>query len=131
VGHPAATFIQKGGAAALRRLSCHDFWGPPTHLELWRRELIRRLKYVNKELNEIQGFKCNFPESTFYLWPNFKELGVSTEKMYNKLVEKKVMVDPGTKYGPSGEGYVRIGMVQPFYYLEEACKRIKKVVSNL
>jgi len=130
VGSAAATFIQRAGAAALRKLNCHDIWGPPTHIELWRRELYRRLKLMRDALNEIDGVECRFPESTFYLWPDFSGLGLSTEKVTKLLEEKRVMVDPGTKYGPSCDGHVRIGMVQPYYYIEEAAKRIKEALSS-
>ena len=131
IGYAAATFIQRAGAAALRTLNCHDIWGPPTHIELWRRELYKRLNLMRDSLNEIEGVKCRFPESTFYLWPDFSGLGLSSEGIVKLLDEKRVMVDPGTKYGPSCDGHVRIGMVQPYYYIEEAAKRIKEALSSL
>lgn len=130
IGYSAATFIQRAGAAALRKLNCHDIWGQPTHIELWRRELYRRLNLMREALNDIEEVKCRFPEATFYLWPDFSKLGLSTEKVIKLLEEKRVMVDPGTKYGPSCDGHVRIGMVQPYYYVKEATKRIKEALSS-
>ena len=35
-----------------------------------------------------------------------------------------VIVVPGTAFGPSGEGHVRIALVQPQERLEEAVRRI-------
>jgi aspartate/methionine/tyrosine aminotransferase len=123
--------LKRAGAAALRTLNCHDIWGPPTHIELWRRELYRRLNHMRDALNEFEGVECRFPESTFYLWPDFSGLGLSSDDIQKLLEKKRVMVDPGTKYGPSCDGRVRIGMVQPYYYIEEAAKRIKEALFSL
>lgn len=131
VNYAAATFIQRAGATALRKLHCHDIWGPPTHIELWRRELLRRLKFFHKELNDIEGIDCQFPEATFYLWPNFRNLGITTDDFVKLIAEKNVKMDPGTRYGPSGEGHARFGMVQPYYYIEEAARRIKDTLKSL
>lgn len=130
LSYTAATFIQKAGAAGLRNLYSYDAWGAPSHIELWRRELYRRLKFFHEELTKIKGVECQFPDATFYLWPKLN-LSVSTNKFIKALEEKKVFVDPGPKYGPSGENHIRFGMTQPFYYLEEAIERIKLTVDAL
>jgi aspartate/methionine/tyrosine aminotransferase len=131
IGYTPATFIQKAGSVALRGLISCDQWGPPTFIELWRREITRRLRFFHQELHKIDGVICRFPDSTFYLWPDFKELNMTTNQVVELIANKNVIVDPGTKYGDNCDGHVRIGMVQPYYYLEEAANRIHSLFENL
>jgi LL-diaminopimelate aminotransferase len=39
-----------------------------------------------------------------------------------------VVVAPGTGYGPSGEGYIRLSITIPDSRLEEGCERVRKAL---
>ena len=129
-GYIPSTFIQKAGSLALRELTSNDRWGPSTFLEMWRREIQRRLHFLYKILSDIDGVKCSLPDATYYLWPDFSDLDLRTQDVVTLLQRKNVSVDPGTKYGDLCEGHVRIGMVQPFHYLEEAANRIQEIFKD-
>jgi len=76
-------------------------------------------------LNDI-GWKLEKPRATFYVWAPVPE-GHTSETFAQTVFQKAdVVVTPGTGYGPSGEGYVRISLTVPTERLKEAIDRIKR-----
>ena len=78
----------------------------------------------------VQGLKsadlaCNRPKATFYVWLNCKEKSM---KFATKLLDVGVVVTPGASLGEYGEGYVRLALTRPKEEIEEACRRISKVI---
>lgn len=72
-----------------------------------------RMNVVVKRLNSMKGVKCHSPEGAFYLFPNISGTGLTSEDFTWKLLnEAKVAVIPGSAFGESGEGYVRIACTQ-------------------
>ena len=66
-----------------------------------RRYLLHRLKNM--------GLKCFEPFGAFYIFPSIKEFGMTSDEFANRLLfEQKLAVVPGTAFGASGEGFVRI-----------------------
>jgi LL-diaminopimelate aminotransferase len=64
------------------------------------------------------------PRATPYLWirvPPGHDSASFTELV---LEQAAVIVSPGSSFGPSGEGYVRISLTVPDARLEEAAGRI-------
>ncbi len=47
------------------------------------------------------------------------------------LREARVFIWPGTVFGPSGEGYLRVGLIKPLEALEEVMRRLEPVVPRL
>jgi len=73
------------------------------------------------------GWEMEKPEATMFVWapipPNYK----SSERFAMDLLEKAgLMVTPGSAFGPSGEGYVRMALVQEEDALREAVRRVKE-----
>jgi LL-diaminopimelate aminotransferase len=63
-------------------------------------------------------------QATLYLWAELPpQFNSSTEFARQLLDETGVSVAPGAAFGPSGEGYVRISLVQPAERIEEALER--------
>lgn len=56
------------------------------------------------------GWKIDPPKATFYVWAKVPTRESSEEFARRLLQEAKVLVIPGTGYGPSGEGYVRMSL---------------------
>jgi len=105
--------------------------GPQDCVREFAEEYDRRRKFMVKALNEIQGFKCRMPEGAFYVFPNTKELGLSSMELTKRLVvEARVITAPGSGFGIEGEGYLRISYAQPMEVLEEAVERIQKTVEK-
>lgn len=96
-----------------------------------KREYRRRREFVISRLNEI-GLPCHTPEGAFYAFPSIKGTGLSSMEFSKGLLKKeKVAVVPGTAFGPSGEGYVRISYASSLEKLKEALSRMERFLSSL
>ena len=77
------------------------------------------------------GWETNPPEATFYIWARVPTDESSAEFAKRLLQEAKVLVIPGTGYGPNGEGYVRMSLTvsgdKNGERLAEAANRIAKL----
>ncbi len=91
---------------------------------------IRR-RYLVREFNRL-GLTCFNPEGAFYVFPCIKSTGMSSEEFCEKLLfEEKVAVVPGSAFGDSGEGYIRISYAYSLKHLMEAIARIEKFLKRL
>ncbi|ENH95528.1 transaminase [Gracilibacillus halophilus YIM-C55.5] len=73
------------------------------------------------------GWHGDAPKGSFFAWMPVPK-GYSSESFADLLLEEAhVMVAPGNGFGPSGEGYVRIGLLDEEERLREACDRIDKL----
>ncbi len=88
-------------------------------------EYMRRRRYIVSALNEM-GLKCHLPDGAFYVFPSIQSTGeTSMGFAQNLLKEKKVALVPGTAFGSSCEGYVRISYASSYENLKEAVIRMK------
>lgn len=91
---------------------------------------IRRRFLVN-EFNRL-GLTCFDPEGAFYVFPCIKSTGLSSEEFCERLLcEEKVAAVPGSAFGESGEGHIRISYAYSLKHLMEAMKRIEKFLNKL
>ena len=96
-----------------------------------KREYRRRREFVIARLNEM-GLSCHKPEGAFYAFPSVKKFGLSSLEFSSQLLkEEKVAVVPGTAFGSSGEGYVRISYATGFDKLKEALARMERFLDKL
>ena len=99
-------------------------------VEEMKREYRRRREFVITRLNEI-GLSCHKPEGAFYAFPSVKKFRLSSLEFASRLLKhEKVVVVPGTAFGESGEGYVRISYATGFDKLKEALDRIERFTGN-
>lgn len=95
-----------------------------------KREYKRRREFVVSRLNEI-GLECHKPEGAFYAFPSIKVSGLSSMDFSKELLAKeKVAVVPGTAFGESGEGYIRISYASSMDNLKEALSRIERFLKS-
>lgn len=96
-------------------------------------EINRQIFQTRRDLfvNGLQsiGWHVDFPEGGMFVWAKVPEGYSSTEFAYKLIDEANVVVTPGSAFGPSGEGYVRIALVQHKAVLQKAVEMIDK--SNL
>ena len=72
------------------------------------------------------GWHIDRPQSTMFVWAPIAPGYTESERFVFDLLEKSgVMVTPGSAFGPSGEGYVRMALVQDPDVLRRAAERIK------
>lgn len=93
-----------------------------------RREYDGRRRYLLHRFREM-GLSCFEPFGAFYMFPCIKEFGMTSEEFAQKLLEReKVAVVPGTAFGASGEGYLRISYAYSLEDLKKALERIERFV---
>jgi aspartate aminotransferase len=75
-------------------------------------------------LKESRGIELRKPSGTFYAFPKLTN-GMSGDEFSNALLEqKKVLVTPGSGFGPSGMNRIRMSFALSDQGLEEGARRI-------
>ena len=78
------------------------------------------------------GLDCFEPYGAFYVFPCIKEFGMTSEEFATRfLEEEKVAVVPGTAFGDSGEGFLRISYAYSLENLGIAIERLERFVNRL
>ncbi len=96
-----------------------------------RESYNQRRRFVVNTLREM-GLDCFEPLGAFYVFPSIKKFGLSSEEFCNRLLEEeKVAVVPGTAFGDSGEGFVRISYAYSLDALREALGRVRRFTERL
>ncbi len=90
-----------------------------------------RRRFLLNSFREM-GIECFEPYGAFYVFPCIKEFGMTSDEFATRFLrEEKVAAVPGTAFGNSGEGYLRISYAYSLERLEEAMKRFAHFVENL
>ncbi|WP_066314188.1 MalY/PatB family protein [Bacillus sp. FJAT-29814] len=102
--------------------------------EAWLDELIDYLQenkdyclaFIQEHLPEITPIES---EGTYLLWLNCRKLGLTDQQVQDALIQKgKLALEPGPKYGPGGEGFVRVNIACPKADVIEGMNRLKKAL---
>ena len=76
--------------------------------------------------------ECFEPYGAFYVFPSIKKFGMTSDEFANRLLfEQKLAVVPGTAFGASGEGFVRISYAYSVEKLKAGLERIENFIKNL
>ncbi|UCD36531.1 MAG: LL-diaminopimelate aminotransferase [Nitrospiraceae bacterium] len=74
------------------------------------------------------GLEVNKPGATFYLWAKCPK-GYTSMKFTALLLNRAgVLTTPGNGFGAAGEGYVRFALTVPVKRIDEAVRRIGKIL---
>lgn len=77
------------------------------------------------------GLPVNEPEGAFYVFPDIRKTGLSSEAFATKLInEYKVAVVPGNVFGAGSEGFIRCCYATEIGKLKEALRRMKLMVEG-
>lgn len=99
-------------------------------IERMKNEYDSRRKFILSEFKRL-GIPCFEPQGAFYVFPDIRSYGMSSEDFATDLLEKEhVVVVPGTAFGESGEGFIRISYAYSLESLKEAIRRIEKYIEN-
>ena len=121
-----------GVTAMAQRAALAAITGPQTCVQDMVEAYERRRRIVYEGLNAIEGISCLMPQSTFYAFPNIKDLGMSSWELAKFLVkEHKVAVVPGSIFGRNGEGYLRLSFAASSDQLTEGLRRLKAGVEQI
>lgn len=100
-------------------------------VEEMRSEYDLRRKYLTSELKRI-GLDCTDCEGTFYVFADIRSTGMTDEEFCEKLMmEKRVVVVPGTAFGDAGAGFVRISYSYSINHIRQAIERIEQFLTDL
>jgi len=91
----------------------------------------QRRRYLMHAFKEM-GLPCFEPFGAFYVFPCIKEFGMTSDEFATRfLQEYKVAVVPGTAFGDSGEGFLRISYAYSIDNLKVAIGRLAEYVEKL
>lgn len=89
-----------------------------------RRFLLNAFKEMNLE--------CFEPFGAFYVFPCIKEFGLTSDDFAMRLLEEeRIAVVPGTAFGDSGEGFLRISYAYSIEKLKMAMEKINHFITKL
>jgi aspartate aminotransferase len=92
-------------------------------------EYQRRRDVIVAGLNAIPGVACRKPQGAFYVFPNIKGTGMTSNELANFILEKAgVALLPGSAFGKFGEGYLRLSYATSIPTIEKGLARIHSAV---
>ena len=111
VGTAPQEFVQRASVVA---------WDDERHVEETRAR-YRAKRDVLIPAIEAKGWEIVASEATMYLWV------IAPDDTVDRLLERGVVISPGSYFGPSGEGFVRFALVPTF----DECKRAAAILAEL
>jgi len=104
--------------------------GGEADVERMRAEYDRRRRLLVDGLNGL-GLRTFEPRGAFYAFPRVADTGLTDEVFAERLLlEERVAVVPGSAFGPSGAGHVRMCYATSYEKLEDALERIGRFVAR-
>ncbi|MFZ7102587.1 MAG: aminotransferase class I/II-fold pyridoxal phosphate-dependent enzyme [Peptococcaceae bacterium] len=114
--------LLKAGSYVLTDKNCQDYVKKTAGVYQKRRDILV------EGLSNL-GWKMSKPKASMFIWAPIPECYKSSYDFTKQLAATAgVIVVPGIAFGSNGEGYVRIGLVQPEAVLAEA---VSQVANNL
>lgn len=115
-------------AAALK--SAYEKGGP------WLAQLLEtvsnNMDFVIEQFKiHLPKIKVNKPEATYLLWIDYRETGLSEDEMMEKLLHKgRLALEPGSKYGEAGIGFLRMNVACPPALVKNGVERFIKALEG-
>jgi LL-diaminopimelate aminotransferase len=91
-------------------------------------EIYRRRRDILVDALNAIGLDVNPPKGAIYVWARVPEGETSASFTEKVLEDAAVVISPGSAYGASGEGFVRMSLTTPDERLVEAAERIARLV---
>jgi succinyldiaminopimelate transaminase len=117
VGTAPQEFVQRASVVA---------WGDERHVGETRSRYAAK-RAVLLPVLAARGWEVVASDATMYLWVAIPT-GESAEAVAERLLERGVLVSPGTFFGPSGEGYIRFALVPTLEECERAATIIREAL---
>ncbi len=95
-----------------------------------RKEYNYRRKFIVNGFNKL-GLTCFEPLGAFYCFPCIKSTGMTSEQFCDELLHReKVAIVPGTAFGSSGEGFVRVSYAYSIDHIKTALNAIDRFLNT-
>lgn len=112
--------------AAIAALECKK------EVEEMKKEFDKRRRFVFNKLCKIEGIKVSEPKGAYYIFPDISSFSQDSHSFAKMLLEKtKVALTPGSAFGRSGEGHIRISYANSLEALKEGIERLKEFIYQL
>ena len=99
-------------------------------VEKMRISYQQRRNYMYKAFGDM-GLPCVEPEGAFYIFPDIRSTGLTSEQFATELIEKhQVAVVPGNVFGAAGEGFVRCCYATDINKIKTAVQHIADLVNE-
>ena len=86
---------------------------------------------IVRALNQLPGVSCVEPGGAFYAFPNVTGTGLGSRAFQDLMLnEAGVAALSGTAFGAFGEGYLRFSYANSIANIEEAMRRIGKLLTE-
>lgn len=116
VGTAPQEFVQRASVVA---------WNDEDHVEQTRAAYRRKRDALLPAL-ERKGVRLAGSTATMFLWLEVPD-GSASEEFAGRLLERGLIVSPGTFFGPAGEGYWRLALVPT----EVECRRAAEILEDV
>ena len=112
-----AQFTQFAGIEALT--------GDQKQVDVVVAEYKKRRDLIVAGLNQLPGISCQNPKGAFYVFPNIKQLGKTSQQAADWFLDKAgVALLPGSAFGKYGEGYLRLSYANSQENIQKALERM-------
>ena len=97
---------------------------------------VMREEYDARRTLMVEGFRkmglsVAEPEGAFYVFPDIRKTGLTSEEFCNRLLqEQKVAVNPGNAFGTCGEGFVRCSYAYSQDVIRACLEKIAEFVAQ-
>ncbi|MBU8788582.1 MULTISPECIES: MalY/PatB family protein [Bacillus] len=127
--------MQRVGLSSLNAFAVTGMEAAYSKGEPWLDSLI---SYIENNMEEVRAFlarelpevKMMIPDASYLIWLDCRALGLSDQELKDRLLHKgKLILEPGPKYGPGGEGFVRMNVGCSLQVVKEGLKRLKTALS--
>jgi succinyldiaminopimelate transaminase len=115
VGTAPQEFVQRASVVA---------WNDEEHVEQTR-SVYRRKREALLPTLERKGVRLAGSTATMFLWLEVPH-GSTSEEFAGRLLERGLIVSPGTFFGPAGKGYWRMALVPT----EAECRRAAEILED-
>ena len=100
-------------------------------IQMMREAYNQRRRFLLNSFKEMD-IPCFEPFGAFYVFPCIKKYGMTSEEFALKFLEEEnVAVVPGTAFGDSGEGFLRISYAYSIDNLKVAMEKMHRFVEKL
>lgn len=99
-------------------------------VKMMRESYDQRRRFLMNAFKEMD-LPCFEPYGAFYVFPCIKEFGMTSEEFAFALLEaKRLAVVPGSAFGDSGEGFIRISYAYSIDKLRIAMKKLCEFITE-
>lgn len=115
-------FLQRAGIEAIK--------GSQEAVNQMMEEYKFRRDMLVNGLNKVKGVSCLSPGGAFYVFPNIKGTGKTSDEVVEILMNAGVVTLPGHCFGEYGEGYLRLCYANSRENIQIAIDRIQKALGT-